>query len=183
MKRELANWLSIATSKHGSFETPMPYTNYDFTKILRSTEDDVTLYALDGYRAHAICGKGNLDGYFFNRAGRRTFRVEEAKYPKFSQVFKAGAAIIPLRLTLADLSIQYKKETECYAVTEEMLINKIQLDQACSLNGDYELFVTKKDPRWNPIHVLYRTPVPEVEGTPLGTLGIVYARAVVMPQL
>ena len=180
MKNRFAKWLSLATSKFKYLETTSIYTNYDLTKILRYKEEP-HLFATDGYRAHALYGLPNLEYFFYNRAGKKTNRVDGALYPNSSDVFKSKK-LVPLEKRQIDFTIKSSKDERFYEVLPNMLVNAGQLDEACSLEEEYELFVEKDNPQINALHVLYRGYIHGVEGTPLRDHGMVFAHAVVMPQ-
>lgn len=180
MKNRFAKWLSLATSKFKYLETTGIYTNYDLTKILRY-RDEPHLFSTDGYRAHALYGLSNLEYLFYNRAGKKSSRVEGALYPNSRDVFKSKKLVL-LDKRLIDFTVKVSKYESFYEVLPNMLVNADQLDEACSLEEEYELLVEKDSPPLNALHILYRTPFHGVEGTRLRDHGMVYARAAVMPQ-
>lgn len=180
MKNRFAKWLSLATSKFKYLETAGIYTNYDLTKILRYREEP-HLFATDGYRAHALYGLPNLEYLFYNRAGKKTSRVEGALYPNSKDVFKTKK-LVPLEKRLIDFTVRVSKDEGFYEVLPNMLVNSVQLDEACSLEDEYALFVEKDAPQLNALHILYKNPIHGAEGTRLRDHGMVYARAAVMPQ-
>ena len=139
MKNRFAKWLSLATSKFKYLETTSIYTNYDLTKILRYKEKP-HLFATDGYRAHAIYGLPNLEYLFYNRAGKKTSRVEGALYPNSKDIFRSKKLVL-LEKRLIDFTVKVSKYEGFYEVLPNMLVNSVQLNAACSLEEEYELFV------------------------------------------
>lgn len=179
MNKVIASWLAKTTSKNKYLSSTDPLANYDLTKILRNFERD-DLYATDGFRAHCFYKVPNLTGYYFNRAGRKISSIDGAKYPRFSEIFSVKQNPKPLNVRLEDLPILETRDFKLYEVISGYRVNKSYLDDACSLSNNYEIWLSD-NPYGYALHILYRDPFLGVEGTSLGSLGIVTAHAKVMP--